>query len=103
MIVSKYNAYSRFKIFQQIKIKKMQNGRDLLDNEIIECVQNINQEKDLIDVFNLYGVRWSLDIFLMLRKMEFICMKKEPIDDDYVSFIECLNKVHDIMLEEMCT
>ena len=30
-------------------------------------------------------------------------MKKEPIDDDYVSFIECLNKVHDIMLEEMCT
>ena len=30
-------------------------------------------------------------------------MKKEPVDEDYVSFIECLNKVHDIMLEQICT
>ena len=38
LIVSKYNAYSRFKIFQQIKIKKMQLGRELFENEVVECV-----------------------------------------------------------------
>ena len=73
------------------------------EDEIVQCVSNINQERDLIEVFQLYDVPWNLDVFLTLRKMEYVCLKKEPIDEDYISFIECINEAHSRMLESICT
>lgn len=51
-----------------------------------------------MEVFKLYDVKWDLDVFLAIRKLEYIFLKQEPLDEEFVSFVECLNEAHSQMI-----
>jgi hypothetical protein len=57
-----------------------------------------NQEKILREVFKLYDIKWDLDVFVAIRKLEYVFLKQEPIDEEFVSFVECLNEAHNQMI-----
>jgi len=60
--------------------------------------ENIDQEEIHRDVFELFNIGWELSIALTLRKMEFLFLESEPIDQDYRTYMECLAEAHNQML-----
>ena len=57
-----------------------------------------NHEKILREVFKLYDIKWDLDVFIAIRKLEYSFLKQELIDEEFVSFVECLNEAHNQMI-----
>ena len=57
-----------------------------------------NQEQILTEVFKLYDIKWDLDVFIAIRKLEYVFLKQEPVDEEFVSFVECLNEAHSQMI-----
>ena len=64
------------------------------EEEILRMAESIDQEEIYREVFELFGVGWELSIALTLRKMEFLFLESEPIDQDYRTYMECLAEAH---------
>lgn len=49
-------------------------------------------------VFALYGVEFDYEVALQVKKMEYVFLKQQPLNQDFISYIECLTEAHNQML-----
>lgn len=55
-------------------------------------------KKQVVELFNI-DYSWTPDIALFFQKMEFVFQKMPPLDEDFLSYIDCLTTAQNEMLE----
>lgn len=121
----RYQFYSRLKKYWQqnkdtilpefekrLKEEKAMQGVDesvmdvnqynpIQEEQVLEVAQQIDMselKKGVVELFNV-DYSWTPDIELFFTKMEFLFQQKQPVNEDFIDYIECLTAAQNEMLE----
>lgn len=100
-IITKFYACLRYEMYQAIKEHTKNNSEEdciIADDVILEIAQNVNPTHLYTEIFKLYEAEFIYDVDLAVKKMEYVFTHQEPIDDEFVGYIECLTEAHNQML-----
>ena len=64
------------------------------DETILEIAQSIDAADIYTEVFRLYQAEFNYDVNLAVKKMEHVFIHQDPIDEEFVGYIECLTEAH---------
>eukprot|EP00347_Sterkiella_histriomuscorum_P000676 403374927 len=95
-IVSKLYSVIRFKLYQNIKqkLRLSANSGNLTENDLRECVKDLDIETVRKEVFQLYEIDIGLDTQLSLRKIQYLYQD----DEMFQNYLKCLKEAHDRFL-----
>lgn len=101
-ILNKFYAMVRFEMYNAIKAYIKERGspeEGLNDDEVYDLAQKINFSEIQQKVFELYETAIECDdVNLTMKKLDFVFQHQEPIDEEFVAYLECLTEAHNQML-----
>ena len=70
----------------------------MTEEDMLDLVKTIDHKVVYEAILKLFDITWKHDVLLSMKKMEFFFMQKEPVDEEFNSYMECLAEAHTQML-----